>query len=295
MNVSSNQIAEKVRKEFDFSVDKFPLSGPDGMSTPLYGLFRSDSGTLVGSSSVTSRYVPHDTEDVLALVDAAGESFDGDMNVECYWNHGHYVNIVPTNADRLAVYGERDNVFPRIVINAGYDGKSFRATLGFYRDLCRNLAMMRQVEGTTVSIRHTYSLRSKMDDLIATFNTLKESWGGLKETIRHMQDREVDMVNFLDSVYGVPEPDASKTVLGNHTERTKAIFQRLQDERFRSGRGRMPADNKLSAWEAYNAIQGYVQHDKGFRGRDNVANLERVLRASQDQHVLRAETLALAS
>ena len=173
MKISSDQVSAKVRDAFNFNVDKFPLSGPDGMSTPLYGLFRDDTSKLVGSSSVTKRYVPHQTDDVLALVDAAAEAFDGEIDVKCHFRDGHYVNIMPTRADRLKVFGETDNVFPRIVVNAGYDGKAFRATMGYYRDLCRNLAMLRQVEGTTVAIRHTSSLRGKMDDLIATFNTLK--------------------------------------------------------------------------------------------------------------------------
>ena len=295
MKISSDQVSAKVRDAFDFNVDKFPLSGPDGMSTPLYGLFRDDTSKLVGASSVTKRYVPHQTDDVLALVDAAAEAFDGEIDVKCHFRDGHYVNIMPTRADRLKVFGETDNVFPRIVINAGYDGKAFRATMGYYRDLCRNLAMLRQVEGTTVAIRHTSSLRGKMDDLIATFNTLKESWGSLSETIQHMQNRNVQMADFLVAVYGEPTSQASNTIVKNHKGRTEAIFKRLRDERFRSGRGDIAADFKVSAWEAYNAVQGFAQHDMGFRGRDNnsVSGFERILRASNDQHVRKAESLVL--
>ena len=79
-NISTSSVSDKIRSTFDFSVDKFPLSGPDGMSTPLYGLFRSDTSSLVGSKSVTSRYVPHTTDDVCALADAAENAFDGDID-----------------------------------------------------------------------------------------------------------------------------------------------------------------------------------------------------------------------
>ena len=50
MSSVSNSVSDKIRSTFNFSVDKFPLSGPDGMSTPLYGLFRSDNSSLVGSN-----------------------------------------------------------------------------------------------------------------------------------------------------------------------------------------------------------------------------------------------------
>ena len=48
MTTVSTSAADQVRSAFDFTVDKFPLSAPDGMSTPWYGLFRSDSSEVVG-------------------------------------------------------------------------------------------------------------------------------------------------------------------------------------------------------------------------------------------------------
>lgn len=290
--ISSSAVSNAVRKAFDFSVDKFPLSGPDGLTTPWYALFRSDTESVVGNGSVTSRYVPHQTEDVLALVDAAAEAFDGQIDVKCHFRDGHYVSIQPTSHDRLKVYGEQDNVWPRVVVNAGYDGRAFSATMGYYRDLCRNLAMMRRVEGTTVSIRHTSGLRGHMDSLIATFNTLKDSWTGLSDVIMHLQNAEVQVVDFLNEIYPQPAEDASKRAATVHRERTEAIFKRLQAERFRSNRPTMGKDFKVSAWEAFNAIQGFVQHDAqsktGFK-----SDFDRIVRASRDANVRKAESLVL--
>ena len=300
-NNSTSSVSDTIRSTFDFSVDKFPLSGPDGMSTPLYGLFRSDNSSLVGSKSVTGRYHPHTTDDVCALVDAAGEAFDGDIDCKTHFRNGHYVNIMPTAEKRTAIYNETDsdNIFPRIIINAGYDGKAFSATMGYYRDACSNLAMMRQVNGTTVSIRHTSGLRGHMDSLIAAFNTLKDSWGNLTTVIRSLESQEVRMADFLNEIY--PQPSAEQVALANtgqavravtsHENRTKAIWKRLNVERTRTGRPQMT--NTVSAWEAYNAIQGYVQHDaqakEGFKGE-----FDRILRASNSADVRKAEKLVLA-
>ena len=143
MTAVSSTIVEKVSNAFNFTVDKFPLSGPDGMSTPWYGLFRSDNMEVVGNGSVTNRYCPHQTDDVLALVEAASSCFeDGIGDVRCGWRNGHYVSVQPTKEYRQSVFGEKDNVFPRIIINAGYDNKSFVASMGYWRDLCNNLAIM---------------------------------------------------------------------------------------------------------------------------------------------------------
>jgi len=282
-------VADRVRSAFDFSVDKFPLSGPESMRTPFYGLFRSDNQEVVGRP-VSRLYVAHQTDDVLALVDAASEAFDGVADVECYFRDGHYVSIQPSQEQRLAVYGTADNVFPRVMIRAGYDGKAFKASLGYYRDLCRNLSIMRQVRQTTVSIRHSSGLREKMDDLVRSFQTVKESWATLGDVIQHLEATQVSMVDFLRAVYGEPTAETGRAATV-HKNRTEAIFRRLRRERFQSGRPDIGSDFRVSAWEAYNSIQGYVQHDAPRRGR--VSAFGRAVAASSDMAVAKAETLAL--
>lgn len=286
--VMSNEIMNKVRDSFNFKVQKFPLSGPDNMATPWYGLFRDDTQEVVGTGSVTSRYVPHQTDDVIALCEAASTAFDGVADVNCGFRDGHYVSIVPSKDYRRSIYGTADNVFPRVIINAGYDGKAFSATMGYYRDLCKNLAIMRTVKSTVVSIRHTAGLLPKMRELIDTFGVLKESWADLGKVIDHLESRQVSMVDFLDKVYGKPEED-SKRGLTMHKNRTELIFNRLASERLRSNRPELGRDFMVSAWEAFNAVQGYVQHDSRRHG-GNHDDFSRAIMASRDLNVQRAES-----
>ena len=302
-NIQAQDISASVREAFSFDVEKYPLSaimGTEVLPTDQYGLFRSDTGYLKGVKSVSPRYVPHTTDDVCALVDAAGEAFDGEIACKTHFRNGHYVSIQPTNAQRLAIYkdADTDNVFPRIVINAGYDGKAFSATMGYFRDACSNLAMMRMVEGTNVSIRHTSGLRGHMNELIATFNTLKNSWGNLTNIIQRLESTDVRMTDFLNEIYG--QPTAEQLALAatgqavravtTHQNRTEAIWKRLNRERNLTGRPQLT--NTVSAWEAYNAVQGFVQHDaqakEGFKGE-----FDRILRASNSKEVRAAEKLAL--
>jgi hypothetical protein len=261
------------------------------MRTPFYGLFKSDDGAAVGYGSVSDRYEPHTTDDVLALVEAAGHAFDGVADVKCHFDHGHYVSIQPSKEQRLAVYGTADNVFPRIVIDAGYGGQAFRASLGLYRDLCRNMMILRQAEGTTVSIRHTSSLRLQMDELVTTFASLEQTWGNLQTVVQQMANREVRMVEFLNAVYGEPKSDEGRSVT-IHRNRTEAIFRRLQSERVRTGRGTMGNDFVVTGWDAFNAVQGFVQHDATRRGRPT--EMERIISALHDTKVAAAERIALA-
>lgn len=298
-NIQASDVSASVRSDFDFSVDKFPLFGPENMQTDQYGLFRSDQGYLKGVKSVSPRYVPHSTDDVCALVEAAADAFDGEIECKTHWRQGHYVSVSPTSAERASIYGTADNIFPRIVIRAGYDGQAFTGTMGYFRDACSNLAMMQRVSGTCVKIRHTSGLRNAMDELIDTFGKLSEGWEHLVEVAAELESREVRMIDFLDQIYGRPSDEQlalSNTgqrvrAVTSHQNRTEAIWKRLNRERVRTGRSTM-TDDRVSAWEAYNAIQGYVQHDaqakNGFKGE-----FDRILRAANDASVRKAEKLVL--
>ena len=298
-NIQAADVSASVRSDFDFEVDKFPLFGPENMPTDQYGLFRSDTGFIKGVKSVSNRYVPHTTDDVCALVEAASDAFDGEIECKTHWREGHYVTVAPTKAERSSIYGTADNIFPRIVIRAGYDGQAFTGTMGYFRDACSNLAMMRRVSGTCVKIRHSAGLRPAMDELIETFGQLSAGWEHLVEVARELETREVRMVEFLDQIYGRPSDEQltlaatgqAVRAVTSHKNRTEAIWKRLNKERQRTGRPMMTND-VVSAWEAFNAVQGYVQHDaqakSGFKGE-----FDRILRAANDQAVNKAERLVL--
>ncbi len=304
--ISSSDVSASVRKAFDFSVDKFPMFGPDNMKTDQYGLFRSDTGYLNGIKTISSHYVPHTTDDVCALVDAAGEAFDGEIDCKTHFSKGHYVSVNPTKADRVSIFGTADNIFPRIIIRGGFDGKGFKATMGYYRDTCSNLAMLRQVSGCTESIRHTSGLRSRMDSLISKFENLKNGWENLVDIAHQMQSREVNLSEFVNETFADRRPsveevalfDTGRLVRGvtTWTKMTEAIMNRVIDERkaterdaFKNGEAKI-----VSAWEAFNAVQGYVQHDAqsktGFK-----SDFARILRSSNDKHVSIAEGIALSA
>jgi len=252
-------------------------------------LFRSDNAEHVGKA-VSKNYVPHQSDDVVALVEAAGQAFEGLGETRCTFKNAHHVCVSPSLQERRSIFGTADNIFPRFMIRGGYDGRGFLANMGFYRDACDNLSMLRMVEGTSVSIRHGSGLREKMDDLIQTFSVLKQSWATLGDVIAEMQSRELKMPEFLDQVYGQPDEDSqrSKTI---HRNRTKAIFRRMSRERFTTGRGSFNPEFGVSAWESYNAIQGYVQHDASRKGKPT--DFDRVIAASNDQYVRKAEKIVM--
>jgi hypothetical protein len=288
MNVEVTGIASKVR-EFFPTVAKAPLSGPDGMKTSYFGLFRMDSGVSVGAGSVSGRYTPHTSEDVVALCTAAENVFGEIGNVELGFRDGHYVSVTPSKQERLNVFDKGgDSVWPRLIIRAPYGG-CFQADMGVYRDACRNLHIMRRVAGTSVRFRHTSSLRDKMDDLIADLGALQGGWASLTARMQQMEAARVNTAAFLDQLYPLAQ-DANDAVITRHRHRTEAIIRRIARERVAVGREASDLQT-ATAWELWNGIGGYLQHDKSRRG--NPAGFDRAVLTFDDPVMEQAESLLL--
>lgn len=189
--------ASKIREAFPFDVAKLRLSGPDGINTNLFGLFRTDTWEQVADSSVSAKYCPHTCEDVAVLTEAAMAVVGSDAVLNCHWNNGHYVTVTPSKANRLAIYGTADNIFPTFGLSAGYNGKSYSAGLWYKRDLCQNMARMQTVRGTQSNIRHTKNLRSKMAELVDSFGLLSEKWENVGQTALQLESESVSLRSFF--------------------------------------------------------------------------------------------------
>jgi hypothetical protein len=190
------------------------------------------------------------------------------------------------------------------MLRGGFDGKGFKATVAFQRDLCDNMSMLERVEATSTSIRHSSNLRLKMDELIQTFEGLKAGWENLAEVAANMQSRTVNQYEFIREVFAdrMPSQDQLALLALNPNAKIRAIkvwdnmikamVTRVNSEAVKSGRA--TGREEISAWEAYNMVQGYVQHDAqaktGFKDQ-----FSRILRASNDRHVKIAAQLAMSA
>ncbi len=289
---------EQVSEFFNFSVDKRPLFGmlptenPEiqtPLVTPHFGLFRSDTNVCVGNA-VSEGYEPHTLDDILTLVEAAGTAFDMEFEVNCHWHEGHHIIIQPTKEYRAAIYGTDDNIFPRFVISARYDGRAINAFLGMFRDACLNMARLQSLLECAAVIRHTKNMRSKLKDLIAVFERLKSSWPQVVATANALQAKTVNIDSFVDAVFQF-DAEAPKREQTMHENRKKQIIARIVHERHITRRPPLGADMMVSGWEAFNGVQGFIQHDS--KKRSKVTGFDRMLAASTSKEVLRAERLLL--
>tara|TARA_R110002167_G_scaffold9520_1_gene43378 strand:+ start:274 stop:1188 length:915 start_codon:yes stop_codon:yes gene_type:complete len=296
--IQASEVSEVVTKEFDFSVDKFPLFLPDNQRTPLYGLTRSDTGEIVeGTASKTKQYIPHTTEDIVALAEAASECFDGDIVCDAHFRSGHFIALRPTNTDRREVYNSYDPIWPSIVISAGFDGKAVIARCGYWRDNCLNLAMMSQIAGTKTSIRHNGNMRIHMDSLLLQFKELKSSWDNVYDAAMSMQQKTVKIDDFFNKIFTPPTAEELKQAkkdrkTKNWDNRNTIMKKRIEGERNKMLGTSAAIGDSATVWELYNAVQGYFQHDSrkkvGFK-----SEFDGIIRSANQAEVKSAEKLAL--
>jgi len=290
--MESTDIKHLIESEFAFEVLKKPLKSVDGLSTPVFGLFRSDNDDFVGGESVSERYVPHNVDDVSALVEAAAGLFDGELSIRTMWDNGHVIIIQPLEHERYTINGA-DGMIPALVIRAQYNKRSFSANMGMFRFLCENMLMLSSMKGTSVKIRHTNSLREKMDTLIATFSGLDKSFDILMDGFMQMNNNWFKLSYFVTEVIGDrPEEEGSKRTRWDNTCDT--IKQIIANERQAlTGEFSTVGDSTMcTGWELYNAVQGYSQHKK--TRRNDPSRDQRAILASDDTMVRKAEELALA-
>lgn len=307
----------EVKKAFNFEVELRPVVAVDPKSgngspgnadatlAPWHAVCRTDTGKVVSRLGVGRNYKPHQTKDIIALVRACESVFGKSQGVATHFNYGHHVAMKPSDEFRRRLV-EEESVFPCLVINAGYGGKAFECTLEIYRDFCDNLVMLQSLSTIRKSFRHTPGLTNRIDGLAKKFFELKIEWGQTVDLIDQMQKTQVDFREFLEGVY--PQTGEGEDAQKAREERIDNVIcsaqRRVHDK----------LDGKVSAWEAYNAVQGYYQWDAPRRDSrlQNVDRqdlfaaddapmqvsggfspmFDRVLRAAREPAVKRAEKLA---
>ena len=253
--------SDDVAKTFPFTVDMKQLYGPQGEKTDLYGLFRSDTGEQIADASKKKGYVGHTTDDVVVLTEVAQSVFKGDHVTKCRFRKGHHVELQPSDEHRKAIFGQKDNIFPRLHIDASYNGKSHVTTLGLFRDACRNLEMLSMVNGVSVRIRHSGNLRREMNKLIDDISRFVEGWDNIVAHVVAMEAMELNLHDYLNIVYPKPDDGATTREISIRDNIVKKIKQRVTLEGYRTGRVDPEDLTHVSGWLGYNGVQGHLLHD----------------------------------
>lgn len=261
-------VRTQLEKVFTREVIRVPLSGPDNLPSPHYGLCFDDA---VGREdwmrcTVKQGYIPHTREDVAVLAETVAAGLDlplEEVKISAHFKRGkgHRVAVQPTTKYRKELHNAPgDTLWPKFIINANYGG-SFTAQCGMYRDACSNMQMMRRVEHTTVSLRHVGNFRDNFDDTVQQWQSLSAKFDNIVEAAAHMRDTQVKATDFFHELY--PQPSEADPVSKHkrHKEKLTKMLDRIIRERNKLG-DTSTDYTKCNLWELVNSVTGFVQHDK---------------------------------
>ena len=274
--MNEQEIRTYLENKFPFSINKEQLYHDQGIhrtepvwkALPYYGLFRSDTDEPVSNITVKEGYIPHQTRHIVDIACKISNQFGSHGyetdRVKAYFKNGHYVTIEPNTDYRKRVYHTKtDYYWPRILIQAGLGGQSVRINIGYWRDACSNMAMPKEVQTISINYRHCSPIEERLENLDIA-NVLYSTWNQLKDMIEGMAINKVNLTYTLTNIFGDPTPRGHKRAL----LRNETIIKRLIKERTETtnpDRHSHTNFTKATAWEMYNAIQGYYQHDAPMR------------------------------
>jgi len=269
MSAVTDYVSSSIDKAFPRKLVKMPLYGPDNIPSPHYGICFEDAETREDwcRCTVKKNYQPHTTEDVKQLTSIVADGFglsSDQIDIKASWvtSKGHAVAVTPTKEYRREI-ANGDTIWPSLIVRAYYGG-SFRATVAMKRDLCSNLQMMRNVDKTTVSLRHTLQFQDHFGETLDTFKNLICLSDNIVDAARKLNEITVSYDEFLDYLYPTPESGSkrSATTYQRKLDRIKQIHATEVDAlglKYRAGRGTL--------WQLVNAVTGFVQHDKSRNGK----------------------------
>ena len=137
------------------------------------------------------------------------------------------------------------------------------------------------------SIQHSSNFSNRRDELVEQFEIVAKGWESTVDFLKSMDDRQIRVSALLAELMG-DRPDTEGRGQTMFDRKVAKIDSILVRERMKTGKMARPA-GEATAWEAYNAIQGYSQHEKTRKG--NPTLIDRAVIAGGDPEVSKAEKL----
>lgn len=287
----------------DWLVEKTVLSyqfnGETRTAEGVYGIVRQDTGRMLGS--VGSRYAPIQNSEAFDFLDGVLERFGARYETAGAIYGGAKVwMLAHLPKQRFSVGGGSDSVEPYVLFTNCHDGSG--AAMCFptsVRVVCANtFRTAGHGRSKGISIRHTGSVKAKIQSAQSALGLAVESFDAFKESVGVMNRVHVNVEHYasdvLDIVLDVTAADAlmGADVLAAAVAKTEATYEleRKSFARKIERRGEILEDilarhesetcgvggMRGTLWAAFNAVTEHADHnDLSKQSRDRELRLSR--------------------
>ncbi|MGD0140169.1 MAG: DUF932 domain-containing protein [Tepidisphaeraceae bacterium] len=261
----------------DWRVAQWPVSAsaPDGWGTVLAKDFvanvREDTKAILGV--VTRKYRPFQNAEAFQFADAVVGEGLAKYETAGALRGGKRVWMLLKLPDQLKA-GRGDSIQPYLLVYNTFDGSScLRAILTSVRVVCQNTLNLALSggKGEGVTIRHRGDLQGRVEDARQTLGLVKKrlkTFGQEIDVLRSVQMANGRLQRYFDSLL---------TPLGNQpSDRERTNRLRAMDQlhaNFADDQNTLPG-MRGTLWAALNAATEFADHQRRFRGTNDLARRE---------------------
>ena len=257
----------------DWNVSTRPLFLDDGTQAPSNAVVRDDTNGILGV--VSQKYQPLQNKDAFKFFDPFIESGEAMFETAGSLKEGKRIWVLAKiNKDPLEI-AKGDTVEKYILLSNGHDGLvSVRAGFTPIRVVCQNTLSMATSNDASqlIRLKHTKNLQENLDKVAEIMNLANAQFEATAEQYKFLANRTVssaDLERYVKLVF-VGEKYVEMEKLG--LKPAQRILNNIIPL-FEKGRGNDMSSIKGTAWAAYNAVNEYLQYE---RGNDEDSRLDKL-------------------
>lgn len=259
-----------------FNVEKRPLvalmgDGESQLVDNLYGIVRTDTNAMFSGVGVNGRYECIQTQSYADIGDRVTAGLDAQFVNGGSFRGGALVYLQAKLPQSIRVRGTDDIIDKLLTFVTSHDGTTcFMLMPTALRIFCQNqMNALNRAARDGIKIRHTRSADVRLADADRKIVEVMDAYRAFEVKVNHLADQrftDLQMEAAIRTVFNVKDEVES---LGDLHTRTKNNIETVL-ENFTGGLG-INADNRGTAWAAYNAFTQFSDHQRRVnKGTDTV-------------------------
>jgi phage/plasmid-like protein (TIGR03299 family) len=247
----------------NWNVSTQPLFLADGTQAPSKAVVREDNNKILGV--VSENYVPLQNNSAFTFFDPFVQSGEAVYETAGSLKDGKRIWVMAKLNKDPMVIAKGDEVEKYILLSNSHDGTmAVRAGFTPIRVVCQNTLSMAVNNDASqlIRLKHTKNLQDNLSKIAEIMNVANQRFEATAEQYRMLTRKDInrqDLEKFVKLVFvGEKYVEMEKQGLNPASRILENVIPL-----FEKGRGNDIASIKNTAWAAYNAVNEYLQYERG--------------------------------